>query len=56
MKAPLSKKVRKVLSSPKDAKAFADAIRNNFQDEKEAEVELPSGQKMRIRKLDTNEH
>jgi len=51
MKAPMSEEVREILNNPKDAKAFAKAVRNHVGKNVEAIVKLPSGRRVRIRRL-----
>jgi len=51
MKAPMSKEVREILNNPKDAKAFAKAVRNHSGKNDEVIIKLPSGRRVRIRRL-----
>jgi hypothetical protein len=51
MKAPRSKAVRDILSNPEDAKAYADAVRKNENANGEVVITLPSGRKVKIKKL-----
>ncbi|HEX9653952.1 MAG TPA: hypothetical protein VGA99_09585 [bacterium] len=51
MKAPMSKEVREILSNPKDAKAFAKAVRDHSGKGVDVVVKLPSGRRVRIRRL-----
>jgi hypothetical protein len=56
MNAPMSKEVREILSNPKDAKAFAKAVRNHVGKIGDAIVKLPSGRRVRIRRLGFVKH
>ena len=53
MKAPMSKQVRAILGNPEDAKAFAKALRNNEKANGIKAITLPSGRKVRVKKLGT---
>jgi len=50
-KPPMSEEVRAILSNPEDAKAFAKAVRNHVGKSGEVVVKLPSGRRVRIRRL-----